>query len=112
MSLIDVRKSLNEENALLDELIATVGRFPKSKMTTSQAKFIHTSWRLFLIERKKTNNAQLKLSAGKLKQDFLLEITQLGAFIHCIPRACGYSEKWRKFLECERDISANLWKKL
>lgn len=112
MSVNDVRKTLREENALLDVLIAAVDKFPKKRMTTSQSRVIHSSWKRFLQDRKATNSKQIKLGTDELRKDFELEVTQLGAFIHTIPRGCGYSEKWRKFLECERGISLNLWKKI
>lgn len=111
MSIKVVKQTLKNENELLDGMIAFIKEYP-DKGFTDQAQFIRKSWIRFLTDRRRTNAAQQKASAAKLKKDFLLEITQLGAYIHVTDDKPGYTEQWKAFLECERDISAYLYDKV
>lgn len=106
-----VKDTLATENKLLAEMIAVVKKFP-TKDAPREAEEIRKSWERFLGDRKRTNAAQIRSSDAKLKQDFLAEICQIGAYV-CVtpdPKQAKYTEMWRKFIECERDISAHLFR--
>ena len=107
MAIKDVRKTLKDENELLEGMIKFVDQFPSSRFS-SQAIFIKKSWQGFLKDRYDTNNAQQKLMPDDLKKDFLSEICQIGAYVHVSADRPGYSERWVKFLKCEAEISGYL----
>ena len=111
MSIGDVRKTLEQENELLDCLIAAAAAHPEREMT-GQAKYIKKSWVTFLKRRKSTNTKQMKLSPGALRDDFTSEIDQLDKYIDDTPSRKKYSESWQTFLVCEREISDSLRKKI
>ena len=102
-----LKKSLKDENELLTAMIKLLEKSASRKFT-GHSEFIRKSWIRFLKDRKKTNTEQQKASNTELKKDFLREIAQLGAYIH-VTAATGYTERWKKFLECERDISGRLY---
>lgn len=108
MSTQLVKDTLKDENELLDAMIKLVAHFNNANFT-KEAKFIQSSWQRFLQDRYDTNHTQQGSNADELKKDFLAEISQLGAYICATPTTPAYSEKWRKFLECESAISGHLF---
>lgn len=104
MTIQILKKTLNDENDLLDEMIKLVSQYPDNKFT-DQAKYIKKSWIRFLTERKNTNTAQQKANDTDLKNDFLSEIDQLDAYLKVTIPNPDYTEQWKTFLQCERDIS-------
>ena len=112
MSLTDVRDTLKHENELLEKMIELAKNF-KNDHFTGKARFLQTSWQLFLQNRYDTNAAQIKAAnedlknkTTQLRDDFTEEIKQLDRYINVTGN--GYTELWRAFLECERRISTHL----
>ena len=111
MSTKTVKDTLRTENKLLKEMVDVINKFDPSD-STREAQDIIASWKRFLGDRMSTNRTQIKASDAALKQDCLAEICQLGAYV-CVtadPKQTKYTEAWRKFIECERDISARLFR--
>ena len=111
-----VNDSLNNENELLQALVEYTRSYETSKFTGS-GKFIAASWANFLNQRSETNanvsgGADLTNEYNEIKADMLAEIAQLDKYIEASDPDPQYSEKWKEFFICEKDILCKLLEKL
>ena len=103
MATQEVRDTLANEIELLDNMIGNVQSFDGSGFT-NQGKFIKGSWDRFLSDRRSTNAALLESSDAALKADLEEECAQVDLYINQCVGSPNYTESWRKFLCCEKEI--------
>ncbi|MDH3380917.1 MAG: hypothetical protein OEQ39_28725, partial [Gammaproteobacteria bacterium] len=89
-----------------DQMIKCVQEYDGSHFT-NQGKFIQNSWERFLNDRRTTNSTLLESDAN-IKADLNSERIQVEAYIAQTDPDPNYSETWRKFLVCEKEILDHL----
>lgn len=110
MAVNDVKKTLANEVQLLDRMIGCVQGVDASTFT-KPAQYIGKSWVRFLGERRDTNVSLQGLGKRDLVKDLEAELAQVNAYIDVTAKKkAEYTEHWREFLECERDILEHLLK--
>ena len=110
MAVKEVKKTLANEVQLLDRMIGCVQGVDASTFT-KPAQYIGKSWVRFLGERRDTNVSLQGLGKRDLVKDLEAELAQVNAYIDVTSKKkAGYTEHWREFLECERDILKHLLK--
>ena len=116
-----VKKTLANENELLRAMEAYVRCYTNENFTGS-GKVIQKSWADFLKQRAKTNENIVSDGKGsidennketeEIRKDMEAECAQLEAYIAASFKRPLYSEKWRWFLNCEKNILVKLLRKL
>jgi hypothetical protein len=110
MAVKDVKNTLGNEVEMLDRMIGCV-QCVDSRAFTKQAQYIQKSWGRFLGERRDTSVSLQGLGKKDLVKDLEAELAQVNAYIDVTSKKkAGYTEHWREFLECERDILKYLLK--
>lgn len=107
MTAKEVKQTLTNEAELLEHLIEAVNKFDGSEFT-NQAQFIKDSWARFLGDRCQTNRALAKVDDLELVVDLTEEKCQVEQYVKATDSTAAYTETWKKFLTCERDILQNL----
>lgn len=114
MSIEYVEETLDNENELLRAMVEFINQYPKDEFTGS-GRFIAESWAKFLAQRSDTNQnvagSGIK-PAVSMETDMQAEHRQLEAYIKASDPKPVYSEEWRAFFECEKDILEHLLAKL